>query len=397
MRVPTYDESQAAPQELPNVQQQTPFHMMQMADIGPGQQMRLGQAMEGMGSELSHEAIAQQIQDNESAAKNADTAAITSTHAMLFDPDTGFMVRQGSRAVNGFEDFQDKLAEAKSKILSGLQNDAQRQLASGAIEMRFRNALGRATQHAGQQRAVRDMSDSKVRESAAADAAQKSFDPAIDGADPAYHYDMDSGNPADKSAYQTYLHTVMVERQHQAGLAGNTGIEASDEYLRQGLENAYAGIAMNYIATRQPVAAQNFLNAINEKSPGAISATAMNLLRPQLDGAMQQHVVLGTKLELQDANPGDLDAQLQNLDGLHASGKVDDAQFELIQGGLRSNAAFAEQQENTQMAGIIATAQDYLASHPGSSAADLPPVIYNALRASGKLAAMDAFAKRDQN
>ena len=147
--------------------------------------------MEGLGNGLSHEAIAQQIQDNESAAKNADTAAITSAQAMLYgtpgDPDNGFLAKQGSQAVDGLEDFQDKLAEAKTKIFSGLQNDAQRQLASYAIGMRFQDALGRATQHASQQRVVRDMSDSKVRESAAADAAQKTFEPAIDGADPTYH------------------------------------------------------------------------------------------------------------------------------------------------------------------------------------------------------------------
>lgn len=395
-RVPTYDDPQATPQNLPDARQQAPSRMMQQADIGPGQQMKLGQAIEGMGNEISHEAIARQIQDNESAAKNADTSAIAATQAMLYgtpdNPDAGYLSKQGGQAVDGLKDIQDKLGESKTKILSGLQNDAQRQIAANAIEMRFQDAGDRVTRHAGQQRQVREISDSRVRESASADAAQKTFDPAIDGADPTYHYNMDSDNPADKSAYQTYLHTVMVERQHQTDLAGNAGGDTGDGIARQGLENVYAGIAMNYIATRQPEAAQNFLDAINKNSPGAISAEAMRQLQPQLASAMQQHVVVGKTQQLQEANPGNLGAQLKNLNEMYRGKQVDDAQFAQIHSGLNIAAAEAERQGNKKLLQTLGQAQDYIIKNPGATVKDLPQPLYNELQAKGQLASIDGFA-----
>lgn len=370
-RVPTYDDPQAAPQNLPDARQQTPSNMMQMADIGPGQQMRLGQAVEGMGNVLAHEAMARQIQASEAQAKDLDTRLMTGIQGILYgaqdDPAAGYLNKVGGEAVNSQKATAQSIADLKDKLSDGIDNESQRQMFANTADMRIRAALDQVNAHAAQQGRVYAAGAAQTRAQVASDAMARAFVPASDT--PALNYN--PGKPETNTPYQQYLHTVWVEANDLADMQGlpSTGKDAD---LRTQLINAQMGKAyigtFNYlIANNQTQAAQAYLAAIDKNK--LLDTGVVGALQQKLQSSASVDYMYQYTDKLMQDHPDEA-AQRAQIAQDFKDGTINGAQRNMIESRVAQIASAQRTQQSNQAAGALGNASNYAANNPGLSFLD---------------------------
>lgn len=162
--VPSYDNTTVAPTNLPDTRQQVPTRMMQQADIGPGEQIRLGQAIQHAGAEGMQEIDRQNVINSETDAKAADTDATTKFGDIQYNPQAGYMGLLGKNAVDAYPDTVEVINHVARETLANIKNPAARQLATPIINARAASAIEAAARHATQQNIVyqRETSDSRA-------------------------------------------------------------------------------------------------------------------------------------------------------------------------------------------------------------------------------------------
>lgn len=406
--VPSYDNTTVAPTNLPDVRQQVPRGLDSLVEKATGEQIRLGQAMQQTGAEGMQEIVAQQIQDTESKAKNGSTAYIAGSNAILHgapgnstdgtppDPSTGYLYKNGSDAVDGYKDTVKALADLKQKTLDGMDNNAQRQAVQNALELHYQSAVTMAAEHAAKQRGVRDMADSKTRQSVSIDAAAKSFDPLMDKA--SYSYDPDK--PDTSTPYQQYLHVANVEASTQAGIQGITDPTARTEFVRHQMQGAYAQTFNNILkggdpGSGQTAIANDFFSAVKDQLDTPTQDKFQSVLN--VSGRQDNEVTVRRALE---QLPGSFKARYAALNdafdnkGTLGGVKVDGTVYKAVKAGLENTEAHALQDQNRQEAAMVGQAQDWVLKNPGTPIAQMPRAMYLGLEAKGHLAAMDSFANR---
>jgi LAS superfamily LD-carboxypeptidase LdcB len=87
----------------------------------------IGQGMQGFAQGLAHVGkvvAAVKSKENETRAKQADDAYAAWLRDKNYNPETGFMHKQGADAVNGWEKYQSEVEEVRKKFGSGLTGEA---------------------------------------------------------------------------------------------------------------------------------------------------------------------------------------------------------------------------------------------------------------------------------
>src|SRR4051812_26603395 len=102
--VPTVNTPSVAPQQgLPDVREQSPYHLDTHA-TRPGQELAsLGAGMLRFGDDMLEEATRQQIGVNEAAAKEYDAKLNGAVNTILYHPDSGYTQMKGKDAVDAYD------------------------------------------------------------------------------------------------------------------------------------------------------------------------------------------------------------------------------------------------------------------------------------------------------
>lgn len=145
--VPRYDELTASPNTLP----QARIGMPEMPDVAGQQAQQMGRAMSNLGQHMSSIAADIQQEANATVAKDVDTQVTASFSEALYNPESGFMVRQGKDAVLGFEQTASNLQDIRRKALDGIQSPAVRQMVEPVLNTRLQHALDAVSRHSGQE------------------------------------------------------------------------------------------------------------------------------------------------------------------------------------------------------------------------------------------------------
>lgn len=146
-QVPLYNGLQARPTSLPNVRLNAP----DMPDVSGQQTQQMARGMMQAGQHIGAIALDMQREANATAAKDIDTQVTSELHDRLYNPESGFMVRQGKDAALGSGDVIKGFDDIKRKALDGVQNPAVRQLVEPVVNARMQNALDAVNRHAGQE------------------------------------------------------------------------------------------------------------------------------------------------------------------------------------------------------------------------------------------------------
>lgn len=145
--VPTYDSFQATPNALP----QARIGMPNIPDVAGQQAQQLGRAMSNLGQHVSSIAADIQHEANAAVVKDVDTQVMTSLSDKLYNPETGYMVRQGKDAVLGYDQTVSELQEIRNKALEGVANPAARRMAEPVLNTRMQHAVDAVRRHSGQE------------------------------------------------------------------------------------------------------------------------------------------------------------------------------------------------------------------------------------------------------
>jgi hypothetical protein len=327
--VPMQDAPGVAPQEAPQVQQRAPFRMMQMAEIGPGEQMRLGQGLEQAGNSIGNIAIDQQQQVNEAAVKTADAALQSHITDVLYNPDSGYTNQRGQSAVTGAPTAIQSLQDGAQGIVNGIDNPAQRQMFQATADARIAAATRQVQEHAGQQAGVYAMESSKLRQQAASDQAIQSYNP-MPG--------------ANNDLFTQAVATQHLELEHQAAQLGINDPDARADYVRNGMVPTYTALVNHLLENNQTKAAQTAFASIRDQLPAAVQ----DKLQGFLDSAGTKDDALSTAIDVKAKYPGNIDAQEKYLDDQFKSGALQSDVHDLALQKLRADSAQqrSEQSEN---------------------------------------------------
>lgn len=145
--VPSYNGFQATPNNL----SQTRFAAPAMVDTAPRQAQQLGQGLSNLGQSIGAIALDMQREAIATAAKDTDTQVTAALNDRLYNPESGFMIRQGKDAVLGSGDVIKGFDDIKRKALGGIQNPAVLKMVEPVITARVQNALDAVNRHAGQE------------------------------------------------------------------------------------------------------------------------------------------------------------------------------------------------------------------------------------------------------
>jgi hypothetical protein len=359
--VPTQDTPSVAPQEAPTVQQRAPYRLMQMAEIGPEQQIRMGQAMQGAGNDLGNIVVAQQQQVNEAAVKDSDAKLTTGITGVLYgdpnDPTTGYLNQKGQNAVSGAPDAVKALQDMQQNLHDGMQNDPQRQMFKQTADARIAAAIRTIQEHAGQQAGVYAMESSKLRSQAASDQAIQAFNP-MPG--------------ANNDLFTQSVATQHVELEHQAdqlGLKDNTDGTpgARTDYVKNGMVQTYSGLVNHLLENNQSKAAADTLNSIRDQLPPAVADKLQNFV----SSAGTKDDALSLALDTKAAHPGDIAAQEGALDKQFKSGSITSDVHDMALQKLRQDSAQqrSEQVENDKA--VLGRVWDMKQKNPNLAITDL--------------------------
>ena len=145
--VPQYNGFQATPNSLPQSRLTAP----NMPDVAGAQAQQLGKGLSDLGQHIGAIAVDMQREANATAAKDIDTQVTAGLNDRLYNPESGFMIRQGKDAVLGSEAVIKGFDDIKRKALDGVQNPAVRQMVEPVVNARLQNALDAVNRHAGQE------------------------------------------------------------------------------------------------------------------------------------------------------------------------------------------------------------------------------------------------------
>ncbi|WP_374342367.1 hypothetical protein [Azonexus sp.] len=145
--VPTYDNFQATPNTLP----QARIGMTPVQDTAGQQAQQMGRAMSNFGQHVSSIAADIQQEANAAAVKEMDTQAMAAFSDKLYNPESGFMVRQGKDAVMGYDQTITELHEIRKNTLGSTTNPAVMRMAEPVINARMQHALDTVRRHSGQE------------------------------------------------------------------------------------------------------------------------------------------------------------------------------------------------------------------------------------------------------
>lgn len=346
--VPVYSTPQAAPDALAGVRQQTPYRLMQAAEIGPGQTVKAGRAMLEAGGELLKEATATQIQQNEAAAKEHDAGLMGAIQGVLYgapgDPTSGYLNQKGKNAVDAYGATVDKLNALAKDQSQTLQNPAQQEMVRTPTQIRVQAAVADAAKHMSQQSTVYNIAAGQTRIKVAQDGAALAYNPITDSPAPAFDHD----NPGANSLYQQSLQTIVSEANALADQQGMTDPDLRAALVRDSLTKAYIGTLGHMIDKKAGApgdikVAQAYFDKVKDQLP----ADAQDKIRAVLETGAQKDQALNVALDVKGRVAG-IDAQEKELDAQFKAGKITGEVHEMALQKLRADNSQrrAEQGEN---------------------------------------------------
>ena len=142
----------------------------------------VGRGLQGVGDGLKQASLAAtalQEKEDETRAKEAHNALMRADDDLKFNPETGFMFKQGRAALDSLKEYNDKIAENRRKFGEGL-SPAARELYDRAAEATGIASTRAGITHAGQQRLQWINETDKSRSEIFKDQALSGFsDPAV--------------------------------------------------------------------------------------------------------------------------------------------------------------------------------------------------------------------------
>lgn len=374
--VPLYNTPQASPTNLPDARQQAPFHLLQMATIGPDQQQRLGVGIEQAGNEANRIFQQQQYQQDLATARDSSNAATNIMHNMMLDPDTGFLTRNGKDAIPGgtnYNNIMDSLDKLPQQIGDGIESDQARAIFQTNIQNQINAAKEQVRTHAARE-------FQKYDQETIAGTAQSASQMAIGlGA-----VDPTANNRALVDSFQ---------RQHDAldALAKSRGLEkgtdAYDQFMqvgpdgKSGMASTHAGIVSNLLAPdprtgRQadPKMAQAYLNSVDDKE---MPPLMRNKLNDAIASSIQEADSVKVFQKVRADNPDDLSAQLAAVDKMN----LPDQQYKQVTQLIHSRYSMEKEAEQQRAADTIQKVWDFKNQNPNAAYTDLPDDIRAAVTA----------------
>lgn len=275
LRVPTYDNFQAAPTSLPMARVTAPemqdFAGKQAQEVGRGL-MQAGQSMGQAATDIAQQANQLRVDD---ALNQAKEAALRLT----YDKDAGFTSQKGINALERqsgkplADEYSDNLKDQISKIASGLSNDAQRQvfaLHSNDILTAFR---GQAMQHeAGEFKTYALSTSEGIQSTALRDIG------------------LNYNNP---DAIDSAVERIKAETYRQGQLLGKSA-EWQEAQSRKLTSNAHKVALMSALEQNDPTYADSYL----KKYSGQMDADDILAVRGHITKEMDARIGVGAASEV---------------------------------------------------------------------------------------------------
>lgn len=141
--VPRFD----GPQATPNTMSQARFTAPEIQDVAGQQAQQMGRAMSDFGGHLAGIEIDIQNEANKTVARDIDTQTTAAIGEVLYNPQSGYMAKQGKDVVAGYNNATEALNQIRQKALDGTQSTAVRQMVEPTINARMQNALDTINRH----------------------------------------------------------------------------------------------------------------------------------------------------------------------------------------------------------------------------------------------------------
>lgn len=143
--VPRYDSPQVAPTSMP----QGRFSVPEMPDVAGQQTQQLARGMMQAGNALSAIAVDAQNEANKTVSRDLDTEATKAIGAVLYDPDNGFMTKEGKNVIAAHGDAVQQIDKIKRDTLNSTQNVAVREMLVPVLDARAQHAVEAINRHSG--------------------------------------------------------------------------------------------------------------------------------------------------------------------------------------------------------------------------------------------------------
>lgn len=429
--VPVYSNPSVAPNELPGVRQQTPYRLMQAAEIGPGQTMKTGQAMISGGAEVMRFVTQDQIQQNEAKAKEYDANLMGGIQAVLYgspdDPDSGFMNQKGKNAVDAHEDTVKKLQQLPIDQGQSLDNEAQQKLVKTSAQLRIQSAIAEANRHMSQQSTIYQNSAGDVRLKVAQDSAASAYNPITDS--PKLTRDTDkppappSGTTVDnigpntiglkpgeagyvanvtpgaaekppQSTYQLSLQTIRSEALDKADRMGMTDPDLRDAFVKEAMQKAYIGTLAHMLDGKnsnpaQIKVAQKYFDSVKDE----LTTEQQDRIRPVLEAGANKDQALSLALDIKTKAPT-IGAQEDILNDKFKNGEINAEIHGLALSHLRQDNAQLRSEQVEKDKSVIGTVWE--TAHKGGSLASLSAPMLAYIKTRGLGPQVDAIFKRNK-
>jgi hypothetical protein len=340
-QIPIYDTPQATPQNVPDIRLQAPTRLMSFADLGPGETIRTGQNLQQAGAEANQIAVQQQIQQNETEAKNLHAQMVQATTAALYgDPQSntpGYSALRGQAAVDAAGDTLDSLGKTQKQLLEGASNDAVRNMLQGPMASTLNSATSAIANHKTQQQHVAAVDSSAARASALTQAMAVSYNP-VPGADNSYFFANRAALEAEVASSASDPLTL--------GLEG----DALKQHVHDTLATADASVVQHLLNNNQTAGAKQYLDSVRSLLPVAVG----DRLGEQVQVGSSKDAGLDTALQLQKDHPNDFGAQEEALKDLRRGGKLDATTYDVALQHLSADVTrqdHAQRQAETQFLG----------------------------------------------
>lgn len=363
--VPVYSTPQATPDALPGVRQQAPYRLMQAAEIGPAEAVRSGKAVMDAGSEMLREVTANQVQQNEAAAKDHDASLLGATSAIL----TEYQDLKGRNAVDAYQATVDKLNALPKDLGQTLQNPAQQEIVRTPTQLRIQAALNQATQHMQQQTDVYQTAASQTRIKVAQDAAPTAYNPITDA--PGLAFDQD--NPGANTLYQQSLQTIKSEAEDLASRKGMTDPDLRAAFVKDALAKAYVGTLAHLIdrkggAPGDMKVAQAYFDQVKDQVP----PEQADKIGTVLEAGAQKDQALTVALDVKSRVSSIAD-QEKDLDAQFKAGTITSDVHDMALQKLRADNAQRRSEQIEADKSVLGAAWDLKNNKPGASVTDLTP------------------------
>jgi hypothetical protein len=212
---------------------QARFGVPEFHNYAADEAQQMGKAMSNFGGHMTEIATDAQNEANKTVAKDIDTQVTAAIGEVLYNPEKGYLTKQGKDVVAGYGDAIKDLNQVRQKAVDGIQNPAVRQMVEPVINARMQNALETINRHSATEtrRYQAQTSDSRA---------------VVTLQDAAFNYDDD----------KRFNEALAVTREETANLAKLQGWDESTARL-QAQKYADTGYRMRYEAwaIKDPVSA----------------------------------------------------------------------------------------------------------------------------------------------